>query len=114
MLHNFINDNDDSILILAYSQKMESISNITRKLVRDIGDEVYLDCSTINNREVDVLWVKVAKNHIDESIELSSRSTLIVNDPRLSLKSEFKQNSSRYIIHVTNYEKKYKSHVLIE
>ncbi|XP_027847766.2 lachesin-like isoform X2 [Aphis gossypii] len=89
---------------LACFQKSESISNITRKIVKDIGDEVYLDCSTINNPEVNVVWVKVAKDQIDESIVLSSKSTLIVDDPRVTLISELKQDSNRYIIHIHNIQ----------
>jgi len=65
-----------------------------------------LDCSTINNPEVNVVWVKVAKDQIDASIVLSSKSTLIVDDPRVTLISELKQDSNRYIIHVTSFEKK--------
>jgi len=106
MLHNVINNNNDSILILAYSQKMPFISHTTHQLVRDIGSEVDLDCSTKHSREFNVLWIKIIKNQIDASIVLSSGSTLIVKDPRVSLVTEIKQDSSRYIIHVTSYEKK--------
>ena len=63
-------------------------------------------CSIKHSQEFYVSWVKVAKDPIDESIVLSSGSTLIVNDPRVSLKTEIKQASSRYIIHVSSYEKK--------
>jgi len=97
MLHNIINNNNDSILILAYSQ---ITPNITQELVRDIGGEVNLDCSTKHFLEINVLWFKVPKDEKDASILLSSGSTLIVNDPRVSLITEIKQNSSRYIIHV--------------
>ena len=61
-----------------------------------------------HSQEFYVSWVKVAKVPIDASIVLSSGSTLIVKDPRVSLRTEIKQDSSRYIIHVSSYEKKKK------
>jgi len=100
MLHNLINNNNDSILILAYSQKTPFIPPITQTLVRDIGGEVDLDCSTKHFLEFNVLWFKVTKDEIGESILLSSGSTLIVKDPRVSLITEIKQDSSRFIIRV--------------
>ncbi|CAH1732425.1 unnamed protein product [Aphis gossypii] len=91
-------------ITLAYSQKMPFISHTTRQFVRDIGSEVDLDCSTKHSREFNVLWIKVIKNQTDESIVLSSGSTLIVKDPRVSLVTEIKQDSSRYIIHINNIQ----------
>jgi len=105
MLHNLINNNNDSILILAYSQKSPNITHITQELVIDIGGEMDLDCSTKHSREPNSSWVKVAKDQIVASIELSSGSVLIVKNPNVSLITEIKQNSSRYIIHVTSYKK---------
>jgi len=113
MLHTLINNND-SILILAYSQKTPYITHITQELVIDIGGEMNLDCSTKHYQEPNSSWVKVAKDQIDASIELSSGSVLTVKDPKVSLITEIKQDSSQYIIHVISYEKKYKSHVPIE
>ncbi|CAH1732422.1 unnamed protein product [Aphis gossypii] len=85
---------------LAYSQEPSFISHISQKLVKDIGDEAEMACSTKYSREFNVSWVKVAEDPIDESIVLSSGSTLIVKDPRVSLITEIKQDSSRYIIHI--------------
>jgi len=106
MLHNLVNNNNDSILILAYLQKMPFISHTTHQIVSDIGGEVDLDCSYKHSREFNVLWIKVIKNQIDASIVLSSGNKLIVKDPRVSLVTEIKKDTSRYIIHVTSYEKK--------
>jgi len=106
MLHNLINNNNDSILILAYSQKTPFISHITQTLVKDIGDEAEMACSTIYSKEFNVLWVKVTKYRIDESIVLSSGSTVIVNDPRVTLMSEINPDSSRHVLQVTKVMKK--------
>jgi len=114
MLHNLINNNNDSILILAYSQNTSIISHITQKLVREVGGEVDVDRSTKHYQVFNVLWFKVIKDQIDASILLSSGSTLLVKDSRVSLRTEKNQDNSRYIIHVINYEKKYKYHVPIE
>jgi len=105
MLDNLNNNNNDSILILAYSQKSPFITHITLRLVIDIEDEMDLDCSTRHSREHHVLWIKVTKDQLNASIELSG-STLIVKDPKVSLITEIKQDSSRHKIHVTSYEKK--------
>lgn len=99
--------------MLAYSQEPSFISHIPQKIVKDIGDDAEMACSTKRSQEFYVSWVMVAKDAIDASIVLSSGSTLIVKDPRVSLTTEIKQDSSRYIIHVSSYEKKYKSHVNI-
>jgi len=94
-------------LILAYSQEPSFISHISQKLVKEIGDDAEMACSTKHSQEFSVSWFKVANDPIDASIVLSSGSTLIVKDPRVSLTTEMKQDSSRYIIHVSSYEKKY-------
>jgi len=106
MLHDLINNNNNNntFLILAYSQKSPYITHITQRLVIDIGGEIDLDCSTRHSREHNVLWVKVAKDQINGSIELVG-STLIVKDPKVSLITQIKQDSSQYTIHVTSYEK---------
>ncbi|XP_050063472.1 lachesin-like isoform X2 [Aphis gossypii] len=98
MLDNLNNNNNDSILILAYSQNSLYITHITLRLV-DTEDEMDLDCSTRHFREHHVLWIKVTKDQLNASIELSG-STLIVKDPKISLITEIKQDSSRYKIHI--------------
>jgi len=73
MLHNLFNNNNDSILILVLSQKTPFISYITQTLVKDIGDEAEMVCSTTyshKSEEFNVLWVKVTRDHVDESIVL--------------------------------------------
>ncbi|XP_027849989.2 lachesin-like [Aphis gossypii] len=91
-------------ITLAYSQKNPFIPPITQTLVRDIGGEVDLDCSTKHFLEFNVLWFKVTTDEIDTSILLSSGSTLIVKDPRVSLITEIKQDSSRFIIHINDIQ----------
>jgi len=113
VLYNLNNNNNDSILILAYSQKSPYITHITLRHVIDIGSEMDLNCSTRHSREHNVLWIKVTKDQLNASIELSG-SILIVKDPNISLITEIKLDSSRYKIHVSSYEKNNnKSHVNI-
>ncbi|CAH1732404.1 lachesin-like isoform X3 [Aphis gossypii] len=89
---------------LANSQKTPYITHITQELVIDIGGEMNLDCSTKHSQEPNSSWVKVAKDQIDASIELSSGSVLTVKDPKVSLITEIKQDSSQYIIHIHNIQ----------
>ncbi|KAF0721082.1 lachesin-like [Aphis craccivora] len=58
-----------------------------------------LNCSTRHSREHNVLWIKVTKDQLNASIELSG-SILIVKDPNISLITEIKLDSSRYKIHI--------------
>ncbi|KAF0761910.1 lachesin-like [Aphis craccivora] len=83
---------------------MPFISHTTHQIVSDIGGEVDLDCSYKHSREFNVLWIKVIKNQIDASIVLSSGNKLIVKDPRVSLVTEIKKDTSRYIIHINNIQ----------
>ncbi|XP_050063471.1 lachesin-like isoform X1 [Aphis gossypii] len=88
---------------IAYSQKRPYITHITQRLEIDVGGEIDLDCSTRHSREHNVLWVKIAKDQINGSIELVG-STLIVKDPTVSLITQIKQDSSRYIIHIHSFQ----------
>ncbi|XP_025203503.1 lachesin-like [Melanaphis sacchari] len=79
---------------LAYSQRTPIITHITQKLIKDIGDTVELACTTFNTKGFNVLWVKV----IQEPIIFSFGSTLIVNDPRISLIQDI--DSNQYILKI--------------
>ncbi|XP_022161313.1 lachesin-like [Myzus persicae] len=87
---------------LAYSQRSPMISHITQKLVKEIGDTAEMACTTLYAQDFNVLWVKADNEKLTEPIIFSSGGSLIVSDPRLSLRRDMDYN--RYILRINDIQ----------
>lgn len=87
-----------------YGQRTPTISHITQKPIKDIGDTVELICSVVYGMEFPVLWDKYDKKKTTEPVLLSTGRTLFIKDSRFSLSQEtdiaLQKDISYYILQV--------------
>lgn len=72
--------------ILVYSYKLPTISYITPKIIKNIGDSAELTCTVLNALDYLVLWEKINKEGFDDPNVLSVGSKLIIKNSRYSVK----------------------------
>ncbi|CAH2101740.1 unnamed protein product [Euphydryas editha] len=79
-----------------------TISHITQQQIKDIGDQVDLDCSVHYAQDYPVVWLKHDRYKSTESLPLSSNSGLIIRDSRFSLR--FDDASATYTLSIKDIQ----------
>lgn len=84
------------IFVLACSQHIPSITSITQKLTKRLGESVNLHCNV--NYASEILWMKLGGQFNNEPVPLTVGDTTIIPNSRITL--EHKYGSSKYSLKV--------------
>lgn len=87
-----------TLVASAPDSKGPGISNITTEQIKNIGEEVELQCTTEKTDGHSLIWAKKNRDHPTDNLFLAMDSTLIVNDPRFELVHV--ANSSTYTLKI--------------
>lgn len=95
-LLNYLENN--TFFFSVYSQRTPTITHITQKPIKDIGDTAELTCSVLHAADYPVVWIKIDRERVTEPVILSTGSTLIIKDSRFSLRQDI--DSTSYTVQV--------------
>lgn len=74
-------------------RRLPTISRITQKTIKDVGDTTEFTCTVMDAMDYPILWEKINKEGADEPVILSSGSILIIKNSRFSVQQKYGESS---------------------
>ncbi|KAK7575953.1 hypothetical protein V9T40_012239 [Parthenolecanium corni] len=90
---------------LSRAEQKPEIVEITNNQALKVGESAELSCSVRNSRDYPVMWLKMNRGRFDnDPLYLSSDSTILSKDSRLSLKNNTSSSTDTYTLKISNIQ----------